>query len=133
MAHARKWVSGAILVLNAALFAACAGSDPAGEASAKEAAGAELVTPIPAPTGLIRCGGIAGFRCPAGFTCVDDPRDNCDPCHGAADCFGICVQVACTPACDPSLICTQVLTCVNGLLYPTGCGPRNCDKPIGKC
>ncbi len=35
--------------------------------------------------------------------------------------------------CDPTLICTQALTCVEGQLYPTGCGPRNCDKAIGPC
>src|SRR5690349_2406618 len=36
------------------------------------------------------CGGIAGFPCPDGFECVDDPRDGCDPEHGGADCGGIC-------------------------------------------
>lgn len=35
--------------------------------------------------------------------------------------------------CDPSLICGQALTCVDGKLYPTTCGPRNCNKPIGPC
>lgn len=38
------------------------------------------------------CGGIAGFPCPAGKTCVDDPSDNCDPTQGGADCSGICVK-----------------------------------------
>ena len=38
------------------------------------------------------CGGIAGFRCPAGQTCVDDPADDCDPNAGGADCGGICVD-----------------------------------------
>lgn len=37
------------------------------------------------------CGGIAGFGCPTGLVCVDDPRDYCDPGHGGADCGGICV------------------------------------------
>jgi hypothetical protein len=87
-------------------------------------------TPCP---GLIQCGGIAGLPCPAGFDCVDDPRDDCSPCRGGADCGGICVELSCKPACDPTLICTQVLTCVDGKLYPTGCGPRNCDQPIGDC
>jgi hypothetical protein len=84
-------------------------------------------------SGLIFCGGIAGFPCPSGFECVDDPRDDCSPCRGGADCGGICVELSCKAACDPSLICTQVLTCVDGKLYPTGCGPRNCDAPIGDC
>lgn len=36
------------------------------------------------------CGGIAGFPCPEGYTCVDDPSDDCDPTRGGADCGGIC-------------------------------------------
>jgi hypothetical protein len=38
------------------------------------------------------CGGIAGFPCPEGKKCVDDPSDNCDPARGGADCIGICVK-----------------------------------------
>jgi hypothetical protein len=38
------------------------------------------------------CGGIAGFPCPQGKKCVDDPSDNCDPARGGADCAGICVK-----------------------------------------
>lgn len=37
------------------------------------------------------CGGIAGFPCEGGKVCVDDPRDDCDPRRGGADCGGICV------------------------------------------
>ncbi|KAF2003362.1 hypothetical protein P154DRAFT_410402, partial [Amniculicola lignicola CBS 123094] len=39
------------------------------------------------------CGGFAGFRCPTDekYTCIDDPRDDCDPKRGGADCIGICV------------------------------------------
>jgi hypothetical protein len=36
------------------------------------------------------CGGIAGFQCPAGQVCVDNPNDDCDPAHGGADCGGVC-------------------------------------------
>ena len=36
-------------------------------------------------------------------------------------------------ACDPSLVCGTAITCVDGLEYPTTCGPRNCDLPIGMC
>jgi hypothetical protein len=43
----------------------------------------------PAPT---FCGGIAGFPCPDGQTCVDDPDDDCDPQTGGADCGGVCVE-----------------------------------------
>ena len=35
--------------------------------------------------------------------------------------------------CDPDLICATVITCFDGLLYPTSCGPENCDEPIGEC
>jgi len=38
------------------------------------------------------CGGIAGFPCPPGLTCVDNPMDECDPADGGADCGGMCVR-----------------------------------------
>lgn len=38
------------------------------------------------------CGGIAGFPCAPGYTCVDDPEDDCDPSAGGADCGGVCVR-----------------------------------------
>jgi hypothetical protein len=38
------------------------------------------------------CGGIAQIPCPEGYACVDDPRDDCDPNQGGADCAGICVK-----------------------------------------
>jgi hypothetical protein len=61
------------------------------------------------------CGGIGNLPCPEGFTCVDDPNDDCDPDRGA-DCGGICVpsegpggvtcgQTTCppgVPCCNPS-------------------------------
>jgi hypothetical protein len=36
------------------------------------------------------CGGIQGILCPEGLVCVDDPRDDCNPKTGGADCSGIC-------------------------------------------
>ncbi len=36
------------------------------------------------------CGGIAARPCERGKVCVDDPRDDCDPRTGGADCGGIC-------------------------------------------
>jgi hypothetical protein len=37
------------------------------------------------------CGGFAGLECPGpNQICIDDPRDNCDPKKGGADCIGIC-------------------------------------------
>ena len=35
--------------------------------------------------------------------------------------------------CNPDLMCAEVETCIDGLLYPTSCGPENCDEPIGEC
>jgi len=35
--------------------------------------------------------------------------------------------------CDPTLVCGQAITCVDGKDYPTTCGPANCDKPLGRC
>jgi hypothetical protein len=46
------------------------------------------------PPPLQPCGGIAGFPCPKGQVCVDDPRDACDPTKGGADCIGLCVDNA---------------------------------------
>ena len=53
------------------------------------------------------CGGIAGFPCPDGQTCIDDPGDDCDPQNGGADCGGICVDgEQCGDAvCGPGLVC----------------------------
>ena len=42
-------------------------------------------------------------------------------------------SLAADKQCDPSLVCLQVLTCIDGKLYPTSCGPRNCDEPIKAC
>lgn len=38
------------------------------------------------------CGGFAGFACKDPTkTCYDDPRDDCDPKRGGADCSGLCI------------------------------------------
>ncbi|KAF1841546.1 uncharacterized protein K460DRAFT_318636 [Cucurbitaria berberidis CBS 394.84] len=38
------------------------------------------------------CGGFAGFACgEKGQVCHDDPRDDCDPKNGGADCGGLCI------------------------------------------
>ena len=58
------------------------------------------------------CGGIAGFPCPEGEVCIDDPRDNCDPTQGGADCGGICRQEAvCNGSWSPL---DAVILCVPG-------------------
>ena len=35
--------------------------------------------------------------------------------------------------CNPELFCGQALTCIDGLVYPTTCGPDNCDESIDTC
>lgn len=60
-----------------------------------------------------------------------DPSLECVPSEPTFDAPGVCQPAGQT--CDPTLICTQVITCVGGLQYPTGCGPANCDEPMGPC
>ena len=48
--------------------------------------------PKPGSCGGQFCGGFAGIRCPEGFTCVDNPCDDCNPKTGGADCGGLCKQ-----------------------------------------
>jgi hypothetical protein len=38
----------------------------------------------------VRCGGIAGLKCPGAGICQDDPTDSCNPATGA-DCGGLCI------------------------------------------
>jgi hypothetical protein len=66
------------------------------------------------------CGGIAGFPCPGGGTCIDDPSDDCDPDRGGADCGGLCV-------------CDVVGTCKEGYVWnssPEVCG---CEPQPNPC
>eukprot|EP00045_Choanoeca_perplexa_P011111 m.116402 g.116402 ORF g.116402 m.116402 type:complete len:838 (-) comp15517_c0_seq1:125-2638(-) len=56
------------------------------------------------------CGGLLGLQCSPEQTCVDDPRDSCDPAMGGADCGGIC--------------------CCQG--KPCGTPQKNCDKKCKK-
>ncbi len=63
------------------------------------------------------CGGIGNLPCPEGFTCVDDPRDDCDPESGGRDCGGIC-----RPACG-NTVCGSDEFCCNescGICAPIG-------------
>jgi hypothetical protein len=58
-------------------------------------------------------------------------------CDDMCSTFGDCCddyEAECTePSCDPTLICGQAMTCVDGQWYPTTCGPANCDWPMGPC
>lgn len=69
----------------------------------------------------------------------DDAYDPSQACQCDADCaeFGDCCEdlpLTCLEgSCDPSLVCGAAQTCVDGLLYPSTCGPDNCDEPLGPC
>lgn len=56
------------------------------------------------PNEKIACGGFAGFPCPDGLVCVDDPSDDCDPNNGGADCGGLCR-------------CLQTALCIRGTMF----------------
>jgi hypothetical protein len=71
------------------------------------------------------CGGIAGIKCADGFDCVDNPKDDCDPNNGGADCGGICVPAKGGAACG-KVVCGPGLTCCNA-----SCGI--CTPPGGVC
>lgn len=70
--HAKK-----LAVLTAAWLAV-----PFGVAAAQE--------PEPVSPEGTSCGGFAGTDCPEGYSCVDNPNDDCDPNNGGADCAGVC-------------------------------------------
>ncbi|HYH96103.1 hypothetical protein [Hyalangium sp.] len=99
------------------------------------------------PTGGQFCGGIAAIPCPEGLSCVDDPKDSCDPTQGGADCGGVCVDPYAEkkPKCDyrdPNLSyvsrdpaqCAAILfKCPEGstaFFNDCGCG---CQNTQGTC
>jgi hypothetical protein len=62
-----------------------------GNACQAAAVGVSVASVGPCAEAPAFCGGIAGIPCADGQICIDDPRDDCDPKHGGADCGGICV------------------------------------------
>merc|ERR1712110_1100764 len=64
------------------------------------------------------------FECPGmvSVTVSRDPANNCE------FNFDECPQVL--PQCDHNQLCLRQETCVDGKLYPTSCGPTNCDDCI---
>jgi hypothetical protein len=78
------------------------------------------------------CGGIAGIPCPKGEECIDDPKDDCDPKNGGADCGGICVAAPEPPAfCGGSagIPCPKGQTCVDD--PSDDCDPKNGGADCG--
>ena len=63
------------------------------------------------------------------FECIGS---GCDWVGGNMPGQGYCVEES-DEDCNPDLMCGGAITCVDGLLYPTTCGPDNCDLPIGEC
>ena len=61
---------------------------------------------------VVSCGGFLGTPCPGVGECVDDPKDDCDPNNGGADCSGVCQ-------------CTQPVTCPPGTSFNKS--PAVCD------
>jgi hypothetical protein len=91
-------------------------------------AGSEKIDPSgPPPTCWTEC--VPVPSCPPG----QHPEEICtlEPTCHEPTCKLVCVDDY--PKCDPNLVCGDAVTCVDGYLYPTTCGPKNCDKPIDKC
>jgi hypothetical protein len=122
----------------AMLLALLTGGNAAGTRKGNRAAKRERPQPGRG-FGRRRCGGIAGIPCPAGFTCVDDPRDDCDPEAGGADCIGICVRrvkdpcaavrcrqgTKCCPRCGGICVPDDV-RCANDLCRREPCNEATC-------
>ena len=85
---------------------------------------------------VVRCGGITGQPCPAGYACVDDPYDSCHPAAGGADCGGICVPEPDDNPCA-AILCIEGSTCCpncGGMCVPAGtiCSEALCSgEPCG--
>ena len=57
---------------------------------------------------------------------------------GAVECWGRDTLGQSTGAmnfesCNPFQVCGQAFTCFDGQIYPTTCGPHNCDEPVMSC
>src|SRR5262245_53616785 len=89
----------------------------------------------------IFCGGIAGFACPAGYVCVDDPHDSCDPNNGGADCGGYCKRTKPSKcgndptktyiSTDPNQCMVMKFYCAEGAPFFDDCG-CGCQTTVGE-
>jgi hypothetical protein len=78
------------------------------------------------------CSGVAGTPCAAGFACVDDPNDSCNPKSGAS-CSEVCVEETANPPqqCGgfANISCPKGLSCADD---PTDdCDPWNGGSDCG--
>ncbi len=110
---------------------ACSSSEPSaqepaqgGEATDSDTGGGEASAPgTGTPAFGAACGGLAGFSCAGSATCIDDPRDECDPTSGGADCGGVC-------------ICESTQSCGGGMSFdasPDVCACVAGDAPEDLC
>ncbi|KAF2101797.1 hypothetical protein NA57DRAFT_35466, partial [Rhizodiscina lignyota] len=77
------------------------------------------------------CGGLLGKQCDAGYDCLDDPSDDCDPSKGGADCIGICTP---SKTCGGFVgkPCADGYYCYNSNSQCTDCF-GTCVKTGGSC
>ena len=113
------------------LFSVASGCDAGDDGSAS--AGADEREPIgKADAAAGSCEDLCGADYDDAASCQCDAS-----CSTYGDCCEdyapLCEGEIEDPQCDPELFCAQVITCVDGQQYPTGCGPANCDAPIGPC
>jgi len=61
------------------------------------------------------CGGIANIACPDGYSCVDDPYDDCSTDCGGRDCNGMCVKLLENASCGGLIgnVCPNGYTCID--------------------
>ncbi len=102
------------------------GAESLSEDERGAAAKADVDGSCESPEGEVACEGQGFGSCWCDELCVAF-GDCC------ADAEELCGMEAPEPPCDPTRICTAVQTCVDGQLYPTGCGPENCDEPTEPC
>lgn len=96
------------------------------------------------------CGGFLGIECAGEATCIDNPRDDCDPLAGGADCDGVCVcgdphtcpvgsrfdprPNVCACVRDPVILCPTAPCTFTDCAPGSRCVERNCKavcEPFG--
>lgn len=94
--------------------------------------------PVPECVEDPACGGFAGFLCPGMGTCHDDPRDDCNPEAGGADCGGLCGCAEAAHCADGQVwdSTPSVCACVAADGTVDGgepCGMTTCEKGMVCC
>lgn len=75
---------------------------------------------------------------PSDIVCCEALEAECLACQAGVSPYEYCMHKPDTTGCenyhcDPEMHCEENITCVGEFLYPTACGPKNCDRAIGKC